>query len=97
MKLEPLSALHSLAERTRARNLGEARDQASSKWSRTIAQTRIGRFTRSNLRLLSTLLHAFQKKPPSGIKTARKDVELIGRRLKEARADYKVRYAKEKQ
>jgi hypothetical protein len=27
---------------------------------------------------------------------ARKDVELIGRRLKEAGADYKVRYAKEK-
>ena len=42
------------------------------------------------------VLHAFQKKSPSGIKTARKDVELIGRRLKEARADYKVRYAKEK-
>jgi phage-related protein len=42
------------------------------------------------------VLHAFQKKSPSGIKTARKDVELIGRRLKEARADYTVRYAKEK-
>ena len=42
------------------------------------------------------VLHAFQKKSPSGIKTARKDVELIGRRLKEARADYKVRYVKEK-
>jgi phage-related protein len=42
------------------------------------------------------VLHAFQKKSPSGIKTARKDVELIARRLKEARADYKVRYAKEK-
>ena len=43
------------------------------------------------------VLHAFQKRSPNGIKTARKDVELIGRRLKEARADYKVRYAKEKQ
>lgn len=42
------------------------------------------------------VLHAFQKKSPSGIKTARKDVELIGRRLKEPMADYKVRYAKEK-
>ena len=42
------------------------------------------------------VLHAFQKKSPSGIKTARKDVELIGRRLNEARADYEVRYAKEK-
>ncbi len=42
------------------------------------------------------VLHAFQKKSPSGIKTARKDVELIGRRLNEARADYEVRYGKEK-
>jgi phage-related protein len=41
------------------------------------------------------VLHAFQKKSPSGIKTARKDVELIGRRLKEASADYEVRYGKE--
>ncbi len=42
------------------------------------------------------VLHAFQKKSPSGVKTARKDVELIGRRLNEARADYEVRYGKEK-
>src|SRR6266853_5364056 len=34
------------------------------------------------------VLHAFQKKSPSGIKTARKDIELIGRRPNEARADY---------
>jgi phage-related protein len=42
------------------------------------------------------VLHAFQKKSPSGIKTARKDVERIHRRLQEARADYEVRYGKEK-
>ena len=42
------------------------------------------------------VLHAFQKKSPSGIKTARKDVELIGRRLNEAEADYEVRYGTEK-
>ncbi len=40
------------------------------------------------------VLHAFQKKSPSGIKTARKDVGLIGRRLSEARTDYEVRYGK---
>ena len=45
MKLEPLSALHSLGESTRARNLGEARDQASLKSSRTIAQTVSGGLT----------------------------------------------------
>jgi phage-related protein len=42
------------------------------------------------------VLHAFKKKSPSGIKTARKDVELIARRLCEARADYEVRYAEDK-
>jgi phage-related protein len=42
------------------------------------------------------VLHAFQKKSPSGIKTARKDVELIARRLHEARANYEVRHAKDK-
>ena len=42
------------------------------------------------------VLHAFQKKSTSGIKTARKDVQLIGRRLNDARADYEVRYAKGK-
>src|SRR6266404_289678 len=36
------------------------------------------------------VLHAFQKKSPSGIKTARKDVELIGKRLNEGRADYQL-------
>jgi phage-related protein len=42
------------------------------------------------------VLHAFQKKSPSGIMTARKDIELIGRRLDESKADYKARYAKDK-
>jgi|SRR5882724_7758152 len=41
------------------------------------------------------VLHTFQKKSPSGIKTARKNVELIGRRLNEARSDYEVRYGTE--
>lgn len=42
------------------------------------------------------VLHAFQKKSPSGTKTARKEVELIRRRLSEANTDYMVRYGKEK-
>lgn len=40
------------------------------------------------------VLHCFQKKSPSGVRTARSDVELIRERLKAARTDYKVRYAK---
>lgn len=39
-------------------------------------------------------LHAFQKKSPSGIRTSKRDVELIGRRLSEARMDFEVRYGK---
>jgi len=42
------------------------------------------------------VLHAFQKKSPSGIRTARSDVELIGRRLKAAQQDYEDRYGKTK-
>lgn len=34
------------------------------------------------------VLHAFQKKSPSGIKTDRRDVELVHERLKRAQADY---------
>jgi phage-related protein len=41
-------------------------------------------------------LHVFQKKSPGGIKTARADIKLIARRLREARADYEARYAKDK-
>lgn len=41
------------------------------------------------------VLHAFQKKSPSGIRTARKDVGLIGERLKAAKQDYEARYGKE--
>jgi phage-related protein len=40
------------------------------------------------------VLHTFQKKSPSGVKTARKDVELIARRFSEARIDYETRYGK---
>lgn len=41
------------------------------------------------------VLHCFQKKSPSGIRTAKSDVDLIRERLKAARNDYEVRYGKE--
>ena len=41
-------------------------------------------------------LHAFQKKSPKGIRTARSDVELIERRLKMAQRDYEARYGTSK-
>jgi phage-related protein len=40
------------------------------------------------------VLHCFQKKSPSGSRTARSDVKTIHRRLTAARADYEVRYDK---
>jgi phage-related protein len=42
------------------------------------------------------VLHAFQKKSPSGIRTAQKDVELVGDRLKTAEKDYEEHYGKPK-
>ena len=38
------------------------------------------------------VLHVFQKKSPTGIKTRRSDVELVVERLKLARQDYEARY-----
>jgi phage-related protein len=38
------------------------------------------------------VLHAFQKKSPSGIRTAKRDIDLVSQRLREARADFEVRY-----
>lgn len=40
------------------------------------------------------VLHCFQKKSPSGARTAKTDVDLIHERLKAARTDYEVRYGK---
>ncbi len=40
------------------------------------------------------VLHVFQKKSPSGVRTARTDIKLVEERLKSARADYEERYGK---
>ena len=42
------------------------------------------------------VLHAFQKKSKSGIKTSTEDLKLIQRRLNAAEADYKVHLGKGK-
>jgi phage-related protein len=59
-------------------------------------------FDRATYRTVYTLrfrraiyvVHCFQKKSPSGVRTAKQDVELIERRLLDARADYEERYGK---
>lgn len=42
------------------------------------------------------VLHAFQKKSPSGIRTARRDVDLVTERLKAAQKDHEDQYGKSK-
>jgi len=42
------------------------------------------------------VLHAFQKKSPTGVRTSRKDIDLIGQRLRDARAHHEVEYGKSK-
>ena|SRR5829696_5915544 len=42
------------------------------------------------------VLHAFQKKSPKGIKTARVDVDLVEQRLKVALQDYEARHGNPK-
>lgn len=41
------------------------------------------------------VLHCFQKKSPSGVRTAKADIDLIHTRLRAAIEDYEVRYGKE--
>jgi phage-related protein len=41
------------------------------------------------------VLHAFQKKSPSGIRTTRHDIGLIEQRLRAARLAYEARYGEE--
>jgi phage-related protein len=42
------------------------------------------------------VLHAFQKKAPSGVRTARRDVDLVAQRLKVAQKDYEEHHGKPK-
>ena len=42
------------------------------------------------------VLHAFQKKSPSGIRTAKRDVDLVAERLKTAERDHEGHYGKSK-
>ena len=95
MKLEPLSALRSLVASTQARNLGEEGPGVFEVVEDHRGDTYRAVYT-VKFENAIYVLHAFQKKSTSGIKTARKDAELIGRRLNDARADYEVRYAKGK-
>jgi phage-related protein len=62
--------------------------------SRTTA-TRIERYIPFGSRRLY-VLHAFHKKSPSGIRTAKRDVDLVAERLKTAERDHEEHYGKQK-
>jgi phage-related protein len=49
----------------------------------------------ANLETAIYVLHAFQKKSTKGIKTAKRNVEMIDRRLRDARAIDRARTAEE--
>ncbi len=63
----------------------------------------IDRFDRNTYRTVYTIkfkkavyvLHCFQKKSKKGIKTPKKDIELVNRRLNDAIVHYKKTYGKE--
>lgn len=40
------------------------------------------------------VLHCFQKKSPTGVKTAKSDINLVTQRLKAAQCEYEIRYGK---
>ena len=65
----------------------EIMDDAASGTFRTVYAARF--------RKAVYVLHAFQKKSPSGARTARTDIKLIEERLNTSRTDYEARYGKE--
>lgn len=56
--------------------------------------TRTARCTTVRFAEAVYVLHAFQKKSPSGIRTAKTEVQLVEERLKRAQRDYEERYGK---
>jgi hypothetical protein len=74
---------------------GARSGRAGDPSSRTTA-TRIGRCTRSGSRKPCTSYTRFQKKSPSGIRTAKRDVDLVAERLRTAEKDYEEHYGKPK-
>ena len=81
------SDLRSLVANTPTPSLGKVKVQAW--WNSSSGLT--AKLTEpSTVRFAGAIyvLHAFQKKSPSGIKTDRRDVDLVHERLKRAKADY---------
>jgi phage-related protein len=76
---------------------GRERGQEFSRWLKSTAATPTRAVYTVRFAGVVYVLHAFQKKSPTGIKTAQPDVALIADRLRAAREDYATRYGKGKQ
>jgi Phage derived protein Gp49-like (DUF891) len=68
----------------------------SWRWSSRTTGTPIGPCTPCRFEEAVYVLHAFQKKSPSGIRTAKRDVDLVAERLKAAQKDHEEHYGKPK-
>jgi phage-related protein len=79
-----------------------AKHPAAKPWKARDRASLVEHYARDTYRAVYTVrfaevvyvLHVFQKKSPSGIRTARGDIDLVARRLKVAQQDYEARYAK---
>jgi len=91
-----LSVSRSSAVPRQRRSLGRGLVLASWRSSSRTTETRIVPSTRSDSRRAVYVLHAFQKKSPSGVRTAKRDVDVVAERLKTAEKDHGEHYGKQK-
>ena len=89
-------ASRSSAADTPRQSRGRARGRASSNWSRTHDGDTYRAVYTVRFADVVYVLHAFQKKSPSDIRTARADDELTARRLRIAQQDHEQRHDKRK-
>jgi len=93
---ETLSASRSLAERHQQQSRGRGWGRACWK----VVESHEGNAYRAvyTVRFEKAVYvpQAFQKKSPSGIRTAKRDVDLVAERLKTAEKDYEEHYGKAK-
>lgn len=89
----PSASLNS-AEPRRRRSHGKASVRVCWRSLRRTTEARIERCTPVRFERALYVLHAFQKKSPSGIRTAKRDVDLIETRLKQAQRDYEEHHGK---
>ena len=95
-KWATLSVSRSSAVPRQRRSLGRGSVLECWRSSSRTTETPIERCTPFDSRRRCYVLHAFQKKSPSGIRTAKRDVDLVAERLKTAERDYEEHHGRQK-